>query len=64
MRAILKTIQPSSPQTQQIQLICNQVEPQYVTQRKTTKKYKKVGKEVRAKLIRCILNGWTIINVN
>lgn len=37
--------------------------PVYVQTVLAAKKYKKVGKEVRAKLLRFIQKGWTIINV-
>jgi hypothetical protein len=35
-------------------LVCNELEPVYVEHRFASKKYKKVGKESRAKLIKCI----------
>lgn len=62
MRAVVQTLPyglPASP----VEVICNQLEPVLVSPRRPAKHYKKVGKEVRAKLLKCVQNGWSIINV-
>ena len=63
MRAEIKDIESALPRSQQISLVFKQMTPIYVEPRQTTKRYKKVGKEVKAKLLRCIQKGWSIINV-
>jgi hypothetical protein len=62
MRAQVKDLLPGNSGFN-MEIICNCMEPIYVERQQPTKKYKKVGKEARAKLIRCIQNGWSIINV-
>ena len=62
MRAEFKAI-PEGTVAPPIVLLCNSIEPVYVEPRLASKKYKKVGKEVKSKLLRCIQNGWSIINV-
>ena len=53
MRASFKEIEEGQ-HPPQIQLAFQEMTPIYVEHRQATKKYKKVGKEVRTKLLRCI----------
>lgn len=46
-----------------VEIVCNQLEPEYVERVPATKKYRKVGKETRSKLLRFIQSGWSIVNV-
>lgn len=46
-----------------VEVVCNSIEPIYVEARLATKKYKKVSKQAKFRLLRCIENGWSIINV-
>lgn len=62
MRAQVTAVLPNTTKPS-IEIICNPLEPIFVALRRPTKHYKKVGKEARAKLLRCIQNGWSIINV-
>ena len=62
MRAAVQEIEPSTT-VPAIEIICNQMEPVYVSANLATKKYKKVSKVARARLLKCIEKGWSIINV-
>lgn len=54
MRAVVVALDSQSFTPNQIQLVSNHLEPLYVEYSPATKKYRKVGKEARAKLIRFI----------
>lgn len=54
MRAEIKIINEDATSGQQIQLVCNEMTPIYVEHHFAGKRYKKVGKEAREKLLRCI----------
>lgn len=62
MRTVAIDILPNT-RAPPIELVCNKVEPVFVETRLALKKYKKVSKEARARLLRCIEKGWSIINV-
>ena len=62
MRATIQELSPNQ-YVPAIQIIYNQMEPVYVEPHLATKKYKKVSKAARARLLKCIEKGWTIINV-
>lgn len=53
MRTVAIDILPNT-RVPQIELVCNKVEPVYVETCLASKKYKKVSKEARARLLRCI----------
>ena len=63
MRAEVKTIEAGCSPSCKVELVFNYMEPIYVEHHQATKKYKKVGKEAKAKLLKCIQKGWSIINV-
>jgi hypothetical protein len=63
MRAVVQEITPQDNQFAVI-VICNKIEPHYVETRLATKKYKKVSRAAKARLLKCIEKGWSIINVN
>lgn len=62
MRAVIQEITPQENQSAII-VICNKIEPHYVETRLASKKYKKVSKAAKARLLKCIEKGWSIINV-
>ena len=54
MRAEYRIIGEEMRTCQDIQVVCNEIVPNYVKIKLASKKYKKVGKETREKLINCI----------
>ena len=62
MRAGVMEIVSDIP-VHRIELVYNTIDPHFVESRLATKKYRKVSKEAKFRLLKCIENGWSIINV-